>query len=58
VLLLEGGYHLEALAQSAHACVEVLTGRRDSFPEGVSPRGAAAVQSAREHLRTFWPSLG
>ena len=54
VLLLEGGYSLEGLSQSVHACVEVLAGRSDTFPEGDTtadarrrcssqPRGAEAL---------------
>jgi acetoin utilization deacetylase AcuC-like enzyme len=37
VLVLEGGYHLGALAGSVHACLEVLRGRKESFPRG-APR--------------------
>jgi acetoin utilization deacetylase AcuC-like enzyme len=44
VLMLEGGYHLTALSQSVHACVEVLAGgRRESFPGGVSDAARRAV---------------
>ncbi|XXF76742.1 histone deacetylase [Myxococcaceae bacterium GXIMD 01537] len=58
VLLLEGGYSLEGLAQSAHACVEVLAGRSDSFPTGTtSSDTAAALTHSRERLRPYWPSL-
>jgi acetoin utilization deacetylase AcuC-like enzyme len=49
VLLLEGGYDLEALATSVRACLEVLGGRRESFPSGagtVAPRAVAATRSA------------
>ncbi len=48
VLLLEGGYHLTALSQSVHACVEVLAGaRHESFPDGVSEAGRRAVAVVR-----------
>ena len=59
VLVLEGGYSLEGLSQSVHACVEVLSGgRRDSFPDGVSREAAAALQRSREALKPYWPVLG
>ncbi len=59
VLALEGGYSLEGLSQSVHACVEVLSGgRRDTFPEGVSREAAAALQRSREALKPYWPVLG
>jgi acetoin utilization deacetylase AcuC-like enzyme len=52
VLLLEGGYHLEALAQSVRACLDVLTGARsDEFPTGVGVEAPAAIQVARSALR-------
>jgi acetoin utilization deacetylase AcuC-like enzyme len=49
VLLLEGGYDLEALAASVRACVEVLAGARERFPAGVgrgAPRAIAATRQA------------
>ncbi|HYO59614.1 histone deacetylase [Archangium sp.] len=59
VLLLEGGYSLEGLSQSVHACVEVMAGEtKDSFPEGVSREAAAALQRSREALRPYWSVLG
>jgi acetoin utilization deacetylase AcuC-like enzyme len=52
VLLLEGGYHLDALAQSVRACLDVLTGaRRDDFPPGVGTQAPAAINEARAALR-------
>ncbi len=58
VLLLEGGYHLEALAQSVHACVEVLAGARsDSFPDGPRPDTIAAISESKQQLRKYWKTL-
>jgi acetoin utilization deacetylase AcuC-like enzyme len=55
VLVLEGGYALGGLARSAHACLEVLTGKRsESFPEGTSQHTARAIARSRESLRTYW----
>ncbi len=56
VLLLEGGYDLDALAQSVHACVEVLAGKRkDDFPsDGVSPETAAALAESVAQLKPHW----
>jgi acetoin utilization deacetylase AcuC-like enzyme len=56
VLLLEGGYSLEGLSQSVHACVEVLAGRRDSFPSGETTSDARqALARSREALKPYWP---
>ncbi|HVZ72817.1 MAG TPA: histone deacetylase [Polyangia bacterium] len=49
VLLLEGGYDLQALAGSVRACLEVMGGRREDFPTGVgtqAPRAVAATRAA------------
>jgi acetoin utilization deacetylase AcuC-like enzyme len=51
VLLLEGGYDLDGLAQSVHACVEVLAGRRDEFPAGARAGVRAAIDASRQALR-------
>ncbi|MCY1020507.1 histone deacetylase [Pyxidicoccus sp. MSG2] len=58
VLLLEGGYSLEGLSQSVHACVEVLAGRKDTFPTGPTHADAKqALSASREALRPYWPML-
>jgi acetoin utilization deacetylase AcuC-like enzyme len=55
VLLLEGGYDLAALAGSARACLEVLTGRNEEFPSGSSAsRSRAAVAASRAALGRHW----
>jgi acetoin utilization deacetylase AcuC-like enzyme len=59
VLLLEGGYSLEGLSRSVHACVEVMAGRREEhFVEGVSRDAADALRRSREALQPYWPVLG
>jgi acetoin utilization deacetylase AcuC-like enzyme len=58
VLLLEGGYSPNGLPQSVHACVEVLAGRRDSFPSGETTSDARqALARSREALKPYWPLL-
>jgi acetoin utilization deacetylase AcuC-like enzyme len=58
VLLLEGGYSLEGLSESVHACVEVLAGRGDSFPSGATTSDAMhALAESREALKPYWPRL-
>ncbi len=52
VLLLEGGYDLGALAASVHASLEVLTGRRDTFPRGAGTAAIDAVLTTRAALRS------
>jgi acetoin utilization deacetylase AcuC-like enzyme len=48
VLLLEGGYDLDGLAQSVHACVEVLAGhRREDFPRDADRATQAAIAATR-----------
>ena len=51
VLLLEGGYDLPALAGSVRASLEVLTGRRESFPAR-RRRGRTRSHGARRRRRT------
>ena len=55
VLLLEGGYSLTGLPRSVHACLEVLAGRRDEFPGGVSREAGQVIRAARETLKPYWP---
>ncbi len=51
MLVLEGGYDLDGLAQSVHACAEVLASpRREEFPSGVTPSAASAVRRTLEAL--------
>ncbi|HEY2902457.1 MAG TPA: histone deacetylase [Polyangia bacterium] len=50
VLLLEGGYDLQALRDSVRACLDVLTGGRDDFPPGAGPAATAAVAATRNAL--------
>src|SRR5229473_7913018 len=58
VLLLEGGYDLDATAQSVHACLEVMAaGRQDEFPQEASIPGYAVIRRCREALRPYWPQL-
>lgn len=51
VLLLEGGYDLNALAGSVRACLEVMAGRREDFPLGAGPEAARAVKATQDALR-------
>jgi acetoin utilization deacetylase AcuC-like enzyme len=51
VLLLEGGYDLEALAGSVRACLEVLAGRREAFPAGAGTEAGAALRATQDALR-------
>lgn len=57
VLILEGGYHLNALARSVHGCLEILTGRNDDFPTGVSNATRSSLKENREVHQKFWSSL-
>lgn len=52
VLLLEGGYDLDGLAQSVHACVEVLAGpRQEHFPGGAGPEAVLAIERTLSFCR-------
>jgi acetoin utilization deacetylase AcuC-like enzyme len=53
VLVLEGGYDLTGLRDSARQCLEVLTGAADQFPSG-SRRASAAMADSRAALAPFW----
>jgi len=57
VLVLEGGYSLEGLSQSVHACLEVLTGRNDDFPSGAGRATVQALHATREALKGRWKCL-
>lgn len=50
-LFLEGGYDLDALSASAHACIEVLAGRRETFPSGASATAGSAIRAGKDVLR-------
>ncbi len=55
VLLLEGGYDLDGLSQSVHACVEVLSGqRREAFPTGVGAAASRSIAETWKAQRSFW----
>jgi acetoin utilization deacetylase AcuC-like enzyme len=50
-LFLEGGYDVDALSDSVHACVEVLAGRRrESFPLGAGRLAAQVVLDVKRAL--------
>lgn len=56
VLVLEGGYDLEGLAKSVHACIDVMAGASaPGGPDAPSPAGEPALRKAVEHYRRFWP---
>ncbi|KAK9669127.1 hypothetical protein RND81_13G111200 [Saponaria officinalis] len=60
VLALEGGYNLQSLANSAHACVQVLleekpiSGSSDGYPFESTWR---VIENVRQNLCKYWPSL-
>jgi acetoin utilization deacetylase AcuC-like enzyme len=54
-LLLEGGYDLDGLSGSVHACLEVLAGRRkETFPGGAGRAVDGAVAASAEALQATW----
>jgi len=56
-LVLEGGYDLDGLADSVHACIEVMTGAAAPGGSDVpSMIGEPALRQAVEHHRRFWPA--
>ena len=46
--MLEGGYDLPALTASVRATLEVLTGRREDFPQGPQTTTLHALDNARD----------
>ncbi|KAL3640533.1 hypothetical protein CASFOL_015501 [Castilleja foliolosa] len=60
VMALEGGYNLTSIANSAHACVEVLlqgkpiAGSLETYPFESTWR---VIQEVRQILSTYWPVL-
>ncbi len=53
-LVLEGGYDLEGLASSVHACVEVLAGRTPPGQPGASAQGEAVLRQTLAEHRRHW----
>ncbi|MED6119857.1 Histone deacetylase 5 [Stylosanthes scabra] len=59
-LILEGGYNLDSIAKSMHACVEVLledepiVGSSEAYPFESTWR---VIQAVRQELSCFWPPL-
>jgi acetoin utilization deacetylase AcuC-like enzyme len=51
VLVLEGGYDLVGLPDSVRACLEVLTGRKESFTEGAGPGARDAIRATQDAQR-------
>jgi acetoin utilization deacetylase AcuC-like enzyme len=59
VLALEGGYRLDAIAQSAAACVKVLQGE-EPLPETLptpNPLARRAIERTRNLHAPFWEGL-
>jgi acetoin utilization deacetylase AcuC-like enzyme len=55
-LLLEGGYDLDGLSGSVHACLEVLAGqRRETFPAHTGRLVDGAVAASARALKASWP---
>ena len=54
VLVLEGGYDLDGLADSVHACVEVLAGATPPVMGAASVIGEKVLRRAREQHRKHW----
>lgn len=54
VLMLEGGYDLEALRESMRGCVEVLTGSTAPAREEASEVGERIVESVWQVQRAYW----
>lgn len=53
-LVLEGGYDLDGLADSVHACVEVLTGATPPATGAASVIGEKVLRRAQEQHRKYW----
>jgi len=54
-LVLEGGYDLDALAQGAQACVEVMAGATPPEVRADPGRASAVIDEVRVVHRGFWP---
>ncbi len=54
VLVLEGGYDLDALAEGARTCVEVMSGATPPDVPAVPGRAAQAIEQVRAVHRGFW----
>ena len=53
--MLEGGYHLQALANSVRACLEVMSGREPPQIGQADAKSLAVIDELRQVQRSFWP---
>ena len=56
-LILEGGYNLQALTASIHACIEILNGGQPPTIGPASGRARALIDEIRTFHATHWPQL-
>ena len=54
-LVLEGGYDLTALADSVHACVNVLCGSRQPQPPQPDHAARTVIEQVRDAHKRYWP---
>lgn len=54
-LMLEGGYHLQALANSVRACLEVMSGHEPPQVGQADAKSLAVIDELRQVQRSFWP---
>jgi acetoin utilization deacetylase AcuC-like enzyme len=57
-LMLEGGYNLNALSRSVHACIEVLAGQApDAIDSVADPAAERIISSICDFHRQCWPTV-
>ncbi|GAA5842198.1 hypothetical protein JCM3766R1_005063 [Sporobolomyces carnicolor] len=61
VLALEGGYNVDSVVKSSHACVEVLVGDEPPYLPSLGPASLSATNTVYNVMRTqstHWKSMG
>ncbi|GAA5829321.1 hypothetical protein JCM5353_004040 [Sporobolomyces roseus] len=61
VLALEGGYNVDSVVKSSHACVEILVGDEPPYLPSLGPASASATNTIYNVMRTqapYWKSMG
>lgn len=61
VLALEGGYNVDSVVKSSHACVEILVGDEPPYLPSLGAASLGATNTVHDVMRmqsTYWKSMG
>ena len=61
ICFLQGGYNVDSVVKSSHACVEILVGDEPPYLPSLGPASASATNTVYNVMRTqapYWKSMG